>query len=132
MMSDKKTEKIDQDTHTQDAQDEGVIIEVQGSEDLPGDELTPGRTLKADDLEDAAEDVEPKEKPEEKPPEEKVKPKSKPKPKTVTVYYYGIAKMGTENPRRMWRYGDSMKVSPEVAKELLNRKLYFTKRRRKK
>jgi len=52
------------------------------------------------------------------------------KPKTVTVRYDGSTQMGTEDPRRMWRPGDTMKVSPELAETLLKIR-GFTRAKRK-
>ncbi len=54
------------------------------------------------------------------------------KPKTVTVRYDGLLQMGTENPTRMWKRGDTMKVSPGIAERLTKHRDWTIVRRKKK
>ena len=59
------------------------------------------------------------------------KPIAKPKPKTVTVRYDGLLQMGSENPTRMWKRGDTMKVSPEIAERLTKHRDWTIVKRKK-
>ena len=71
-----------------------------------------------------------------KPEQKKTAPKKKTtrktaKPKTVTVRYDGLLPMGTENPTRMWKRGDTMKVSPGIAERLTKHSSFTIVKRRK-